>query len=47
MAEQPARVTRDGRELAEGADWSFDAPRGALVIRLAAGINSSYEITRR
>ena len=47
MAEQPARVTRDGRELAEGADWSFDAPRGALVIRPAAGINSSYEITRR
>ena len=43
----PARVARDGRELADGAGWSFDTTRGALVIRAAAGTASSYEITWR
>jgi len=46
-ARGPARVVRDGRELAEGADWNFDESRGALVIRAASSITSTYEITWR
>lgn len=46
-ARAPRRVVCDGRDLAEGVDWSFDAARGALVIRSPDATAAKYEISWR
>ncbi|MFM8617816.1 MAG: hypothetical protein ACKOE8_03685, partial [Opitutaceae bacterium] len=46
-ARAPRRVICDGRELAEGAGWNFDAARGALVIRSPDAKSAKYEISWR
>ena len=40
----PRRVTRDGHELAEGTDWTFDAAHGALVVRTREYQQGEYEV---
>ncbi|MEY4004799.1 MAG: hypothetical protein RLZZ221_895 [Verrucomicrobiota bacterium] len=43
----PRRVVCDGRDLAEGSGWNFDAARGALVVRSPDATAAKYEISWR
>jgi len=44
-ARAPRRVVCDGRDLAEGSGWNFDAARGALVIKSPSVSAARYEIS--
>jgi alpha-D-xyloside xylohydrolase len=44
---RPRSVVRDGRELAEGADWSFEQERGVLVVRTRDYERGEYRISWR
>lgn len=41
---RPRSLTRDGHELMEGTDWSFDASAGALVVRAREYERGEYRI---
>ena len=43
-AQRPRSVVCDGRGLAEGSDWEFDAAHGVLVVRTREYAAGTYEI---
>ncbi len=46
-AQRPRSVVCDGRGLAEGSDWEFDAAHGVLVVRTREYAAGAYEISWR
>ena len=44
LDQEPSAVTRDGKPLAKGTDWRYDAAKHRLWVRAAEPVNGRYEI---